>query len=243
MTSSGGRSTGVPQAGQRSGIRHGAERVSGSTPSSSGRTTCGITSPARITSTRSPSRMSFCAISSSLCSVAALTVTPVICTGSSDGPGIERAGAAHVDLDARCSRVTATSGANFRAIAQRGSRPPTTPSSPWSRSRSTLTTTPSAWNGRWGSRCSKRGDLLLHLRQRVEALAVRLHLEAPGVEQVEHLRVGARRERALDRLDREGEHPQPALAGERGVELAEPAGGGVARVGEERLALLLALPR
>ena len=55
-----------PQAGQRSGIWNGALRVAGSTPSSTGRRTCGMTSPARITSTRSPARMSFCAIRSSL---------------------------------------------------------------------------------------------------------------------------------------------------------------------------------
>ena len=48
-------------------------------------------------------------------------------------------------------------------------------------------------------------------------------------------------ERTLDRLDREGEHPEAALPGERGIELAEPAGGGVARIGEERLALRLPL--
>ena len=51
-----------------------------------------------------------------------------------------------------------------------------------------------------------------------------------------------RRQPALDRLDREREHPEPAAAGEVGIELAETAGGGVARVGEERLALLLPLP-
>ena len=40
--------------GNWSGIRNGAERVLGSTPSRTGRITWGITSPARITSTRSP---------------------------------------------------------------------------------------------------------------------------------------------------------------------------------------------
>ena len=88
MASSAGRSTGVPHAGQRSGIRNGAPRVLGSTPSSTGRSTWGITSPARMTSTRSPTRMSFCAIRSSLCSVAALTVTPVISTGASTAYGL-----------------------------------------------------------------------------------------------------------------------------------------------------------
>ena len=48
-----------------------------------GATTRGITSPARVTSTVSPIRISLLAIYSALCNVAFLTVTPPICTGSS----------------------------------------------------------------------------------------------------------------------------------------------------------------
>ena len=103
-------------------------------------------------------------------------------------------------------------------------------------------TTPSAWNGSCGISSSQPGDRGLHLGQRREPRAVRLDLEAPRGEQVEQLPVGAGRQPALDRLDGEGEHAEPALAGEVGIELAEAAGGGVARVGEERLALALARP-
>ena len=52
-----------------------------------GETTCGITSPARITTTSSPSRTSLRARSSSLCRVAVLTVTPPTWTGSSIANG------------------------------------------------------------------------------------------------------------------------------------------------------------
>ena len=82
-----------------------------------------------MTSTQSPIRMSFCAISSSLCSVALLTVTPAISTGSSAAQGLS-APVRPTLIRMSFTRVTATSGANFRAMAQRGSRPPTTPSSP-----------------------------------------------------------------------------------------------------------------
>ena len=47
-----------------------------------GPTTCGITSPARCTITRSPSRICLRLMSSSLCSVARETVTPPTSTGS-----------------------------------------------------------------------------------------------------------------------------------------------------------------
>src|SRR3972149_4865792 len=57
-------------------------------------TTCGMTSPARWTSTVSPSRMSLRSISSWLCRLARLTVTPPMCTGSSMGMGGGGAGGA-----------------------------------------------------------------------------------------------------------------------------------------------------
>src|SRR5260370_31028000 len=74
MTSSGGCSTCEPQLGQRSGILYGFGvplRLSFTGPR-----TCGITSPARVTSTQSPSRMSLAAINSALCTVAFETDTP-----------------------------------------------------------------------------------------------------------------------------------------------------------------------
>src|SRR6188768_3643433 len=52
-----------------------------------GDTTCGITSPARITITSSPSRTSLRSRSSSLWSVASFTITPETWTGSSEANG------------------------------------------------------------------------------------------------------------------------------------------------------------
>ncbi len=46
----------------------------------------------------------------------------------------------------------------------------------------------------------------------------------------------ARLEPAFDRFDGEDEHPEPAFLGQLGIQLAEPAGGRVAGVGEGLLA-------
>ena len=67
--------------------------------SSTTRTICGITSPARCTTTVSPMRTSLRAISSSLCSVALETTTPPTVTGCQLGDRRQRAGAADLDLD------------------------------------------------------------------------------------------------------------------------------------------------
>src|SRR5437667_41392 len=86
MPSSDGYSTFEWQTGQRSGrlnLRSLPVRRSRTGPS-----TCGITSPARVTSTQSPSRMSFASIRSKLWSVAVVTVTPPISTGSSTAYGL-----------------------------------------------------------------------------------------------------------------------------------------------------------
>ena len=68
--------------------------------SSTGPSTCGMTSPARCTMTVSPTRRSLRWMSSSLCSVASLTITPPTSTGSSSANGLRRAGAPDVDADA-----------------------------------------------------------------------------------------------------------------------------------------------
>ena len=91
-----------------------------------GDTTCGITSPARITITSSPVRTSLRFRSSSLCSVAIPTVTPDTCTGSSSAKGTMWPVRPTFQATRR-SVVVAVVGANFQAIAPRGSRP-TTPS-------------------------------------------------------------------------------------------------------------------
>ena len=81
IASSEGYSTFDLHTGQRSGGAYGFPRR---TPFLiTGPSTWGITSPARVTSTQSPARMSFVWIRSKLCSVAVVTVTPPISTGSS----------------------------------------------------------------------------------------------------------------------------------------------------------------
>ena len=102
----------------------------------SGEITCGITSPARVTTTSSPSRTSLRARSSSLCRVAVDTVTPPTWTGSSIANGIRRP-VRPTFQTIRFSFVVAVIGGNFQAIAQRGSRP-ATPSSRQSVRWSTL---------------------------------------------------------------------------------------------------------
>ena len=65
----------------------------------SGEITCGITSPARVTTTSSPSRTSLRARSSSLWRVAVETVTPPTWTGSSIANGKQAPGAPDVPDD------------------------------------------------------------------------------------------------------------------------------------------------
>jgi len=85
MASPSGLTISTPQSGHFAGILNGFVPFScGST----GPTTWGITSPARWTITLSPSRMSLRLMSSSLCSVAVLTVTPPTSTGSSWAHGL-----------------------------------------------------------------------------------------------------------------------------------------------------------
>ena len=81
QTSPSGFTVGVPHSGHFAGGTYGF-----SLPVRRwviGDTTCGITSPARMMTTSSPSRMSLRARSSSLWRVALLTVTPPTSTGFS----------------------------------------------------------------------------------------------------------------------------------------------------------------
>ena len=82
----------------------------------SGATTWGMTSPARVITTSSPTRTSLRARSSSLWSVAVLTVTPLRCVGSSIAKGTRwpvRPTFQTISL----SVVVAVIGGNFQAIA------------------------------------------------------------------------------------------------------------------------------
>jgi hypothetical protein len=78
--------------------------------STTGPITCGITSPARFTSTRSPARMSLRRTSSSLCSVASFTTTPPTSTGSSTAYGFSFPVRPTL-MPIRSSRVSTRSGA------------------------------------------------------------------------------------------------------------------------------------
>ena len=140
-TASSGLTVGVPQAGHFDGGFGGGDRRFRFCACGVGETTCGITSPARITITSSPSRTSLRRRSSSLWSVASFTVTPETCTGSRSANGTMWPVRPTFHITRR-SVVVAVIGANFHAIAPRGSRP-TTPSSRCSARSSTFTTTPS----------------------------------------------------------------------------------------------------
>ena len=132
---------GVSHAGQLAGGSGGGLRFFARWAFEVGDTTCGITSPARITITSSPSRTSLRRRSSSLWSVASFTITPETCTGSSTANGTMWP--VRPTFHATWfSVVVAVVGGNFHAIAPRGSRP-TTPSWRCSSSSSTFTTTPS----------------------------------------------------------------------------------------------------
>ena len=139
--SSSGRTVGVSHAGQRSGARGSGERSFFFWALAVGETTRGITSPARVTITSSPSRTSLRAMSSSLCSVASFTVTPLTWTGVSCANGTMWPVRPTFHIT-RSSVVVAVIGGNFQAIAPRGSRP-TTPRRRCRSRSSTLTTTPS----------------------------------------------------------------------------------------------------
>ena len=86
-TAPSGLTVGVPQTGTSPAAAAAARGPCARRRAAPGETTCGITSPARRTMTSSPTRMSLRARSSSLCSVASLTVTPPTWTGSSTANG------------------------------------------------------------------------------------------------------------------------------------------------------------
>ena len=119
-TSPGGRTAWLPQAGQTSGKAKGA--LSAGRLSSTTETICGMTSPARCSTTVSPMRTSLRAISSSLCRVACCTMTPPTLTGCITARGVS-APVRPTWISIRSSVVVACSAGNFQAMAQRGARP------------------------------------------------------------------------------------------------------------------------
>ncbi len=113
---------GERRAAGRAGRGHAPDRALRSRSGSSMRsTTCGMTSPALCTLTRSPSRMSLRATSSRLWRVARATVTPPISTGSIKATGVTTPVRPTLDRIERM-RVTSLRGGNLKANAQRGCR-------------------------------------------------------------------------------------------------------------------------
>ena len=92
-------------------------RLSGTTA-----TTSGITSPARRTITVSPTRTSLRRASSSLCSVALVTVTPPTNTGASLATGVSLPVRPDLHVDGLAPSVSCSCAGYLCATAQRGSR-------------------------------------------------------------------------------------------------------------------------
>ena len=138
MTSPSGLTISASQSGQRSGIRNSFVPFA---CAPAGPTICGITSPARWTITRSPSRICLRLMSSSLWSVARETVTPPTLTGSRIAQGLS-APVRPTRIAILSSFVSAVSGAHLKARAQRG-RSCSAPSRCCWSNESTLITIPS----------------------------------------------------------------------------------------------------
>ena len=234
-TESSGLTVGVSHTGQRSGGCGGGGRSSDSATCGAGDSTCGITSPARSTITSSPIRMSLRARSSSLCSVACLIVTPATRTGSSIAYGCRSPNLPGFQ-PMSFSVVTAVVGGNFHAIAHRGSRP-TTPRRRCSANWLTLTTTPSISKSSEPRRRSHDWHSLHDLGVGVELLDVRVDGEAMGPQPFQRVPMCVERQ-PLGDADRVAPQRQRPLGGELGIQLADRARRGVARVHERREARL-----
>ena len=119
IASSGCLETCAPHTGQVRGILN--SRTSTGRRSSRTRATSGMTSPARRTLTVSPMRISLRRNSSSLCSVALVTVTPPTNTGARRATGV------NAPVRPTCTSmsrtvVNASSAGNLCARAKRGAR-------------------------------------------------------------------------------------------------------------------------
>ena len=117
--SSSNRTTCEPHTGHTAGIAN--SRASRGRRSITTRATSGITSPARRTTTVSPMRTSLRRISSSLCSVALVTVAPPTNTGASRATGVS-APVRPTCTSMSSKVVVASSAGNLCAMAQRGAR-------------------------------------------------------------------------------------------------------------------------
>ena len=134
IASPSGFSTAEPQTGQLDGMLN--STVPGGRRSGTVRATSGITSPARRTTTVSPTRTSLRRTSSSLWRVALVTVTPPTNTGFRRATGVS-APVRPTCTSMPASSVSASSAGNLCASANRGARD-TKPSRCWSVIASTL---------------------------------------------------------------------------------------------------------
>ena len=231
MTSPSGLTISAPQSGHFFGIRN---RLVPFACGSTGPTTWGMTSPARWTMTVSPWRMSLRLMSSSLCSVAWETVTPPTSTGSSCAHGFS--------APVRPTRTWIFRSFVCAVIGRplEGARPAR---APVQRAEPLLLVDGVDLDDDAVDLVVELEPLRLPLgalpRDRLErlvALRVRVRAEAALAQPLERLPVRAELEPvgAADAVDPDRE---VALGGDLRVELAQGAGGGVARVRRRLLAL------
>ena len=200
------------------------------------RTTSGITSPARRTITVSPTRTSRRATWSALCSVALVTVTPATCTGASRATGVI------APVRPTCTSIASHRGGLLPApgtcarspSAARARRSPSRPAG-----RSGRACRPRRRCRRAARRAARRCARSTRAGRRRRAATSTCGLTGkPKLAQpLAASREWRRRQRpALDRAERVGVERQRPRRGDARIELAQRAGGAVARIGQRALA-------
>ena len=193
-----------------------------------------MTSPARWTTTVSPTRTSRRAISSSLCRLALETTTPPTVTGLQLGDRRQRAGAADLDLDRLDDRRRLFGGELVRDRPARAARDEAEPLL----QREVVDLVDDAVDvvaerrrAAPRSRGNGRASPLAFGRARVSGLTGRPKRAKASI--APFCVVGERRAELAPGVGEEAQRPP---GGDARVELAQRAGGGVARIGEGRLA-------
>ena len=192
-----------------------------------------MTSPARCRITVSPTRTSLRAISSALCRVAFSTTTPPTVTGCSRATGVT-APVRPTWMSMASRIVRACWAGNLRAIAQRGERE-TKPSRCLPVQAVDLVDHAVDVEAELRAQSLHGGVGAQQALDALHPLGLRRDLEPPGLERLQGLPL-ALRERAADQAPGVGEEAQGARRGDRRVDLAQGAGGGVARIGVGALA-------
>ena len=199
-----------------------------------------MTSPARVTTTVSPMRMSLRRISSSLCSVARSTSTPPMRTGSMIATGVTTPVRPTENSTSR-SVVCASRGGNLTATAQRGLRE-TAPSRSWLAIVVDLDDHAVDLEGQIVAPGLQppvvRGGGL-DSRRRAPTRGATGRPQERSASSVSNSLGGREPGAVADAVEEDGQRPGGA---DPRVELAQRTGRGVARVGEGRRARFLALP-